>query len=128
MNRLLHYVAGTIAADHAASGPLQLSGDSAVVRVGTADVGNDPADSKAVDTVAYGAATSGEGTAAPALPAATISPASLERKATAASTAASMESGADATAGNSFDSNDNSQDFVVRTMREPQSSASPAEP
>jgi hypothetical protein len=32
------------------------------------------------------------------------------------------------TAGNGFDSNDNSLDFIIRTLRQPQNRASTAEP
>jgi hypothetical protein len=54
---------------------------------------------------------------------------SIERKASASSTAASMASGgADASAGNAHDTDDNSMDFVLRAARDPQSSSSPAEP
>ena len=35
--------------------------------------------------------------------------------------------GADQLKGNGFDSDDNASDFIVRTAREPQNSASPAE-
>jgi len=54
---------------------------------------------------------------------------SFERKANAASTAASMGAGgADELQGNGQDSDDNAADFVVRAVRDPQSSQSPAEP
>lgn len=54
---------------------------------------------------------------------------SFERKASAASTAATMSTGgAEATAGNGFDSQNNAADFVLRPARDPQSSSSPAEP
>lgn len=53
---------------------------------------------------------------------------SYERKATAGSTVESMTSGADATAGNGYDSGDNAADFIVRLVRSPQSSASAGEP
>src|SRR5690606_925518 len=60
------------------------------VRIGTAAMGNTPADTNAVDTVGYGTGDSPEGSPAPAPPAAASS---YERKAKADSTAASMEGG-----------------------------------
>ncbi|WP_199242967.1 DUF4215 domain-containing protein [Vitiosangium sp. GDMCC 1.1324] len=55
----------------------------------------------------------------------TIAGGSLERKAYASSTAASMSTGgADATKGNGYDSDDNSADFVTRTTRDPQNASS----
>lgn len=54
---------------------------------------------------------------------------SYERKANVASTAASMSSGgADVLAGNRQDTGNNAMDFVLRTTRDPQSTASAAEP
>jgi hypothetical protein len=67
-----------------------------------------------------------EGTAA-----ATSHPAngSMERKATADSTSATMaDPAADGLKGNGHDSDDNKADFVNRTTRDPQSAKSPAEP
>jgi hypothetical protein len=40
----------------------------------------------------------------------------------------SMSSGSDALAGNRYDTNDNNTDFVLRSVRDPQSVASPPEP
>nr|WP_241758730.1 lamin tail domain-containing protein [Pyxidicoccus parkwaysis] len=83
---------------------------------------NDP---NTVDKVGWGAANQPEGTAAPAHPAAG---GSLERKARASSTATSMGAGgADETAGNGWDDNDNSKDIIQRAVRDPQNSASPTE-
>jgi hypothetical protein len=82
-----------------------------------------------LDRVCWGSAVPSicEGTALAPLSA--MSASSFERKANAASTPASMSAGgADERAGNRYDSGDNSVDFVVRPMREPQSSMSPAEP
>jgi hypothetical protein len=73
------------------------------------------------DRVGYGTANTPEGTAAPA----PSSGGSIERKANASSTAASMAAGGtDAAAGNNHDSQDNGADFVVRTVREPQNRVS----
>jgi hypothetical protein len=78
-----------------------------------------------VDRVGYGTANQPEGTAAPAHPAAG---GSLERKARDTSTASTMGAGgADANAGNGWDTDDNSKDFVVRAVREPQNSRSETE-
>jgi hypothetical protein len=96
------------------------------VRIGTAALGTGITDANAVDWVAYGNGNSPEpgGGPAPAPPAAGSS---YERKAVATSTAESMETGADAAAGNGYDSNDNSKDFVIRATRGPQSKASGTE-
>ena len=59
--------------------------------------------------------------------AATYAPASVERKASAGSTSATM-SGAEATAGNGYDSQNNANDFVTRDQRAPQSTSSTPEP
>ncbi|OGX84368.1 hypothetical protein BEN47_03125 [Hymenobacter lapidarius] len=82
-------------------------------------------DAGIIDFVGYGSAEQFEGTsAAPALTAAT----SIERKAVASSTSASMAAGgADAQRGNGFDSQNNGQDFVVRSSPEPQNRASAPE-
>jgi large repetitive protein len=54
---------------------------------------------------------------------------SFERKATRASTNASMSpGGTEERAGNGFDSQNNADDFIVRAAREPQNGSSPAEP
>ncbi|AKJ04179.1 Metal dependent amidohydrolase [Archangium gephyra] len=95
------------------------------VRLGRTGVGSSPTDPLAVDTVGYGPANAPEGSAFPTLPSAN---GSFERKAWRDSTASSMETGAHAFQGNAFDSNDNSQDFVLRPSRQPQNRASPLEP
>lgn len=84
-----------------------------------------------VDLVGWGTATVAEGS--PFTPAISTSAgtagASYERKAHASSTSASMAiGGADETAGNGYDSDDNATDIVIRTTRQPQNSSSPAEP
>jgi hypothetical protein len=87
-------------------------------------------DHRVVDTVGYGTAEGGEGQPAPVGPwgqSAPYTSASIERKATATSTSATM-SGSEAAAGNGYDSNDNASDWVTRAVRQPQSTASPAEP
>ncbi|HSD88080.1 MAG TPA: hypothetical protein VLB44_11220 [Kofleriaceae bacterium] len=84
-----------------------------------------------LDRVAWGANPGGEGNALSPWPAAGWSQYfnSVERKASATSTAASMaNAGAEATAGNGYDSGDNRADFVYRNGRDPQSSLSAAEP
>jgi hypothetical protein len=88
-----------------------------------ADGGVDPLVS---DTLGWGNAVGPEGTAAPV--ASWNTGGSLERKAKASSTATTMETGSDSTAGNNYDSNDNGADFVLRTMRGPQSTQSTPEP
>lgn len=78
-----------------------------------------------VDRVCWGTGTSCEGSS--------VTPVhgtngSYERKANASSTDASMSSGADATAGNRYDTGNNRTDFIVRTTRNPQGLSSPLEP
>lgn len=78
-----------------------------------------------VDRVCWGSGTLCEG--------ASVTPAhgtngSYERKANASSTDASMSSGADATAGNRYDTGNNRTDFITRTTRNPQGLSSPVEP
>ncbi|MDQ3263842.1 MAG: lamin tail domain-containing protein [Myxococcota bacterium] len=75
------------------------------------------------DQVGWG---SGAAESAPAL--AADGDQSIERKAHAASTAESMTAGADVSAGNGRDSNNNLQDFILRPTRDPQSSGAAAEP
>lgn len=54
---------------------------------------------------------------------------SIERKANANSTSATMgPGGSDEFAGNGYDSNNNSTDFVLRTVSQPQNTSSPPEP
>lgn len=78
-----------------------------------------------VDLVGWGTANMPDGTAAPSHPA---TGGSLERKAFATSTTATMAvGGSDATRGNGYDTNNNSADFVTRTVSNPQNSTSPLE-
>lgn len=77
-----------------------------------------------VDMVGMGSATFSE-TATITNP---VAGGSIERKAHSTSTAETMgPGGADETRGNGYDSDDNSEDFVLRTASDPQSSSSPAE-
>ncbi|WP_225986842.1 cadherin-like beta sandwich domain-containing protein [Rufibacter sp. LB8] len=84
-----------------------------------------PVGPQVVDKIAWGNATTGfEGAAAPAFTATS----SLERKAVATSTAATMAAdGSDATRGNGYDSNNNSFDFVVSATPSIQNLVSPLE-
>ncbi|HEX5745976.1 MAG TPA: lamin tail domain-containing protein [Archangium sp.] len=84
-----------------------------------------------VDRLAWGTATTAgldpEGSPAPLIDNA-IAGSSLERKAYTTSTAATMAvGGVDADRGNGTDSNNNANDFVVRTARQPQNASSAAE-
>jgi hypothetical protein len=77
------------------------------------------------DTVGYGSANAPEGSPITGTLGAS---GSYERKAVSTSTAATMAvGGSDATRGNGYDSNNNANDFVVRTTRQPQNSASATE-
>ncbi|MBI5608482.1 MAG: lamin tail domain-containing protein, partial [Deltaproteobacteria bacterium] len=79
-----------------------------------------------VDMVGYGTAATYQGSGPATVH---IGSGSIERKAKATSTAASMgPGGADELAGNGWDSKDNALDFVVRTARQPQNSGSAVEP
>lgn len=80
--------------------------------------------SSAVDLVGFGTAVASE-TATIANPA---DGGSVERKANTSSTTSSMEpGGADETAGNGEDTDNNTSDFVLRTVSDPQNASSPAE-
>ena len=52
---------------------------------------------------------------------------SMERKAYSTSTDVTMEGGVDETKGNGYDTDDNSNDFILRTVSDPQNSSSGAE-
>ncbi len=108
-------------------GGTDVSATAANLRLGTSAVTVDPTVlTGVVDTVAFGTGRMlPEGNAIPSHPAAG---GSLERKALSTSTAASMAAGgADALKGNGYDADDNATDFVARTARDPQNSASPTE-
>jgi hypothetical protein len=78
-----------------------------------------------VDTVGYGTAIAPEGSA---ITGTLGTSGSYERKAVSTSTAATMAvGGSDANRGNGYDSENNASDFVVRTTRQPQNSASATE-
>ncbi|WP_375756342.1 lamin tail domain-containing protein [Corallococcus exercitus] len=120
------YSTAAVPADHKWGGT-DISGNTGNVRLGTAEVTLDPTVlTGVVDTVGFGTGrTVVEGAAAP-------TPGgrggSLERKARATSTAATMGAGGeDALAGNGHDSDNNASDFVPRTERQPQNSQSPIE-
>ncbi|WP_330166782.1 thrombospondin type 3 repeat-containing protein [Corallococcus sp. NCRR] len=108
-------------------GNTDISGSTGNVRLGMADVTVDPTSlTGVVDTVGFGnGRTVVEGAAAPA-PAGKGG--SIERKARATSTAATMGAGGeDELAGNGQDSDNNAADFVPRVARDPQNSSSPIE-
>jgi phosphatidylserine/phosphatidylglycerophosphate/cardiolipin synthase-like enzyme len=112
--------AGTPAADLSWSGS------------GMADNGNIRlvnAGGQVIDRVGFGTGNNPEGQAAPNH-GTDPNDNSVERKATATSTAASLASGgAEARAGNGWDSNNNAADFVLQSNgRNPQNSTSSAEP
>ncbi|RKH54454.1 amidohydrolase [Corallococcus sp. AB050B] len=120
------YSTSAVPADHT-WGNTDISGNTGNVRLGTADVTVDPtALTGVVDTVGFGnGRTVVEGAAAPA-PAGKGG--SIERKARASSTDATMGvGGADEKAGNGYDSDNNASDFVPRTVRQPQNASSPTE-
>ena len=121
---------GTVTPDIKTTTDLSFAGDSGHVRLGNQSVTTAVADVNAVDWVGYGPnANSPEGgTRAPAVPTGATAD-TIERKALPGSTTATMAAGgADATAGNGYDSEKNGDDWVLRAVRDPQSSASPTEP
>ncbi len=86
-----------------------------------------PTGGSVVDFIGYGTASISEGSPTPAISNTT----SAERKATEASTAATLApGGSEEKAGNGWDTNNNANDFVVQqlTAINPQNSASPKEP
>lgn len=113
--------AGSVAPDLQYTQAIPSTGGN--VRIGNGTVGPGITDSFAVDTLGWGSAFAPEGDAAPVAGAG----GSLERKAALQATSATMEGGADALHGNGIDSDWNADDFVTRTVRGPQNSASPAE-
>lgn len=86
--------------------------------------------SAVLDRVCWGSASPAAcDTGGSAIPATQPTPGSFERRAVASSTPASMSAGgADEHAGNGYDTNDTAADFLVRSLREPQNTASPHEP
>jgi len=101
------------------------AGKVALVRTTALLSGSNPADSTIVDLVGYGTADGYEGAGPAPAPGAA---ASIERKATPQSTAASMApGGADAGSGNGWDANNNAADFVSQPTLNPQNSGAPAE-
>jgi hypothetical protein len=79
-----------------------------------------------MDTVGYGTGDSAEGSA-PLTPVHAAG-SSFERKALSTSDATSMSAGgADELKGNGYDTNNNKNDFVTRTTRDPQNASSTAE-
>ena len=99
---------------------------------GMADNGNiriTDGSGRPVDRVGYGSGNNPEGSAAPNH-GTSANDNSVERKASATSTATTLAAGgAEELAGNGWDSNDNAADFIEQTNgRNPQNSASAAEP
>ena len=111
------------------SGTISMSGTNgevALVRKTSAISGkNDP---DVVDFIGYGSGSQFEFEGSAAAPALTNTT-SAERKASAASTAASLaQGGTEEKAGNGWDSDNNANDFVAQSTINPQNSASPKEP
>ncbi len=83
-----------------------------------------------IDTVGFNGGDAAEG-GAPATNPCSTNPClqSVERKAKSTSTSATMESGGeDEFLGNGYDTNNNANDFIVRSTKDPQNSSSPPEP
>lgn len=94
--------------------------NSVILRMDPAETGT------VIDAVTIGAPSNpiGEGTALDD----PTDGSSVERKANSLSTASSMTSGADALMGNAEDTNNNSSDFIIRPVSQPQNSTSSIEP
>ncbi|HEY6951864.1 MAG TPA: phospholipase D-like domain-containing protein, partial [Bacteroidota bacterium] len=100
------------------------NGKIALVSNTTAITGK--SDPDVVDFVGYGTANEYEGSGATG---ALSNTTSAERKASSTSTTTTMGiGGTEETAGNGYDSNNNSADFTIRTGPQPQNSASATEP
>ncbi len=110
-------LASIISADASTSSTLS-ENTSIALRHGPVDTGD------IIDALAWGTFTGSplvEGTVFPSNPS---TGQSLERKAISTSTESSMTSGSDATRGNGYDSNNNANDFILRTTSQPQNSTS----
>ncbi len=106
-----------------------LASNAGHIRLGPPALSTAVADPNAVDTLGYGAAASGaEGSPAAPVGMTFSTGKSLERKANAAATAETMDTGEDALRGNNYDSNNNANDFVLRTTRQPQNKGAAVEP
>jgi cysteine-rich repeat protein len=118
---------GMVASDLAASGALGLSGTAGHVRIGPS-LPTAVMTTGVVDLVGWGSTAVGaEGTPAPVPNSGPQ--ASIERKANAMSTAATMgPGGTDEFLGNGQDTGNNQADFVLRSTRDPQNLMSAPEP
>jgi phosphatidylserine/phosphatidylglycerophosphate/cardiolipin synthase-like enzyme/predicted extracellular nuclease len=89
--------------------------------------GDKPTDASIIDFVGFGSTASWfEGTGPTPAPSNTTS---IERKASSASTAASLSgTGLEVNMGNGYDTDNNANDFVAQSTINPQNSSSPAEP
>jgi hypothetical protein len=115
---------GTVAADVSHNSFQLASSGGNVFLVNDQTQVTDASDPNIVDRVAYGTGDSPEGTAVTP----PSSGGSIERKAKGNATAVSLASGgSDIDFGNSFDTDDNSADFVLQTVSNPQNSSSAVE-
>ena len=102
------------------------NGKVALVSSSSALNGTNPADNSIIDKVGYGSANGYEGSAPAPSPSNSTS---IERKSNKNSTSTSMETGGtDEFEGNGYDSDDNAEDFIVRSSPQPQNSSSRREP
>jgi len=115
---------GTVASDFARTSALGLAAAGGHVRIGPSTMTTAIADPAAIDTVGYGTGTSAEGGAPAPNP---VPSSSIERKAYSTSTDITMTTGGDALEGNGYDTDNNLNDFIVRTSQ-PQNSMSAPEP
>jgi len=107
--------------------PLQLADIGGHVRIGPDRMDGGVEDPYVIDMVGWGAANNPEGDAG-VLVQSWDAGQSIERKASATSTAFTMlDGGTDALKGNRHDTDNNAADFIVRPLRDPQNAASAPE-
>ena len=109
------------AADYKHASSWSLSADSGSLQLAQ------PTSLAVLDVLGWGTTLTAEGK--PAASALAVVGGSLERKASAGSTAASLgEGGSEAAKGNGYDSDQNALDWVLRLVRQPQNKASGSDP
>lgn len=102
-----------------------LTDDNVIYLVSNNEEIIDANDSDVVDKLGWGSEALSAETSVAGNP---LDGGSLERKANYSSTAESMSGGTDKYLGNGWDSDNNSADFVLRTVSDPQNASSPVEP
>jgi hypothetical protein len=110
---------------HSTWSSTSFSASIGTVRLGAPGIGTGNADPLSMDRVGWGtAAVDPEGMPVDITG---LVWGSIERKARGSSTTLSMTAGNDRDAGNTIDTDSNTDDFVLRTLQDPQTVASPSE-